>query len=156
MSAASTSGIHTTKDAFDDYKAGLENAALKPTKHSAALPSDVSFYKSIDRDIAINVDECSDKALSLVNRLLELASTVDNKRTKGKGKAKLEDEDDLVDRFESVIVESMDRLLEGVVRFSLAFLYSPMLDVDAGHFPGSISWPYERRSYRCQADSARA
>lgn len=118
MASSSSSSSGLTKDGFNDYNAGLQAAALKATKHSAGLPSDVAFYKSIDKDFANNLDACSDRALSLVNRLLSLASTADSSRSgKGKGKARLEDQDDLVDRFESTIVESMDQLLERAVSF---------------------------------------
>lgn len=118
MASSSSNSSGLTKDAFNDYNAGLQAAALKATKHSAGLPSDVAFYKSINKDFSNNLDACSDKALSLVNRLLFLASTADStKSAKGKGKARLEDQDDLVDRFESIIVESMDQLLERAVSF---------------------------------------
>ncbi|KAI0030263.1 ribonuclease H-like domain-containing protein [Vararia minispora EC-137] len=91
---------------FDEYNGRLQAAALKATKNAASLSEDLSFYRSIDRDIAKQLDACSEKVLALTNSLLSLASSA-------KGKARLEHADDLTDLFESVVVETMDRLLEG-------------------------------------------
>jgi exosome complex exonuclease RRP6 len=95
---------------FDDYNSRLQTTALKATKSAANLPADVAFHRSIDRNFARQLDVCSEKVLSLTNSLITLASTASS--SKGKGKKKLEDYEDFMDLFESVVVESMDRLLE--------------------------------------------
>ncbi|KAI0049395.1 hypothetical protein FA95DRAFT_1556869 [Auriscalpium vulgare] len=98
---------------FNAFNVSLQAAALKSTKHSAGLPTDLAFHRSVDRAVASDLDACSDKVLSLANRLLQLTKTAESsKKASAKAKAKLEDRDDLLDRFESLIVESMDQLLE--------------------------------------------
>jgi len=86
------------------------------TKHAAALPADLAFHRSVDSDLAEDLEACSKKVLSMTNMLLNLASTVSNsKSAKGKGKARVQDEDDFLDRFGPLIVEPMDQLLERAV-----------------------------------------
>ncbi|KAI0060351.1 hypothetical protein BV25DRAFT_1917713 [Artomyces pyxidatus] len=101
------------KHEFDAYNIKLQAAALKPTRLAAGLPSDLSYHRSVDRSVAKELDACSDKVLAITNRLLSLASSAEtSKSSKGKEKAKLEDQDDFLDRFQSLVVESMDQLLE--------------------------------------------
>ena len=105
-----------TKSEFDAYYAQLQASALKATKHAAALPTDLAFHRSVDSDLASDLEACSNKVVSITNMLLNLASTVgSSKSAKGKGKARVRDEDDLIDRFGSLIVEPMDQLFERAV-----------------------------------------
>jgi exosome complex exonuclease RRP6 len=105
-----------TKSEFDGYYAQLQESALKTTKHAAGLPSDLAFHRSVDSDIAKDLEACSSKVVSITNMLLDLASTIgSSKSAKGKGKARLQDEDDFIDRFGSLVVEPMDQLLERAV-----------------------------------------
>ncbi|KAF8259405.1 ribonuclease H-like domain-containing protein [Lactarius quietus] len=62
-----------------DYYAQLQASALKATKSAAALPADLSFHRSVDSDIASDLEACS-------NILLNLASS--SKSAKRKGKAR--------------------------------------------------------------------
>ncbi|ETW81983.1 hypothetical protein HETIRDRAFT_318347 [Heterobasidion irregulare TC 32-1] len=108
-----SSSTTITPETFNGYNERLQAAALKATKNAAGLPSDLAFHRSIDRRIATELDACSGRLSFIANRLLALASKTDDVQSlKGKGKAKLEDQDDYVDRFESIIVEAMDQLLE--------------------------------------------
>ena len=105
-----------TKSEFDGYYAQLQASALKATKHAAALPTDLAFHRSVDSDLASDLEACSNKVVSITNMLLNLASTVgSSKSANGKGKARVRDEDDLIDRFGSLIVEPMDQLFERAV-----------------------------------------
>lgn len=105
-----------TKSEFDAYYAQLQASALKATKHAAALPTDLAFHRSVDSDLASDLEACSNKVVSITNMLLNLTSTVgSSKSAKGKGKARVRDEDDLIDRFGSLIVEPMDQLFERAV-----------------------------------------
>ena len=102
---------------FDGYYAQIQTAALKATKHAAGLPADLAFHRSVDSDLARDLETCSKKAVSLTNALLDIMSTIgSSKSAKGKGKARLQDEDDFLDRFEALIVEPMDLSLERAVR----------------------------------------
>jgi exosome complex exonuclease RRP6 len=112
-----SSQIPLSTSTFDEYYAQLQTAALKATKHAAGLPADLAFHRSVDSDLANDLETCSDKALSMTNTLLDLMSTIGNsKNSKGKGKARLQDEDDFIDRFHALVVEPMDQLLERAVR----------------------------------------
>ena len=111
-----SSSTTITPEAFEGYNERFQAAALKTTKSAAGLPSDLAFHRSIDRGVATELDACSERLSFIANRLLALASKTDDPQSlKGKGKAKLEDQDDYVDRFESIIVEAMDQLLEHAV-----------------------------------------
>ena len=106
-----------TGSEFDSYYAQLQASALKATKSAAALPADLAFHRSVDSDLASDLEACSNKVISITNMLLNLASTVgSSKGAKGKGKARVRDEDDFLDRFGSLIVEPMDQLFERAVR----------------------------------------
>lgn len=73
----------------------------------------------MDPDLSKDLDAFSARVLSVTNTLLNLASTSDSsKGSRGKGKIKLEDEDDVMDSFQSLIVDTMDQLLERAVRYS--------------------------------------
>lgn len=98
---------------FDAFNAKLQASALAATRKSAGIPADVAFHRSMDQDLASNLDAFSERVLAMTNRLLNLASTVDH--TRSKGKAKLESEDDVVDQFHSLVVDSVDQLLERTV-----------------------------------------
>ena len=105
-----------TKSEFDSYYEQLQASALKTTKHAAVLPADLAFHRSVDSDLASDLEACSSKVISITNMLLNLASTVgSSKSAKGKGKARVRDEDDFLDRFGSLIVEPMDQLFERAV-----------------------------------------
>ncbi|KAH9979682.1 ribonuclease H-like domain-containing protein [Russula compacta] len=109
----SSSQTHLTRSEFDGYYAQLQESALKTTKHAAGLPADLAFHRSVDSDLAKDLETCSDKVVSIMNTLLGLASTIGGPRgAQGRGKARLRDEDDFLDRFGALIVEPMDQLLE--------------------------------------------
>ena len=104
---------------FEDYNLKLQASILNPTKHAFALPTDIKFHKSIDRGFAEEIEACSTKVLSITNKLLTLA-TSSTANLGGKGKARLiADQDDVVDDFDSVVVDVMDQLLERVVSETL-------------------------------------
>ena len=71
----------------------------------------------MDPELAQDLDYFSARVLSVANNLLALVSTADStQNTKGKGKLKLESQDDVVDSFQSLVVDTMDQLLERAVR----------------------------------------
>ena len=99
---------------FDSYNAKIQASALAATRKAAGLPTDLAFHRSMDRELSESLDAFSQRVLNMANRLLALASTVDQ-GSKGKGKAKLENQDDVVDNFHSLVVDSVDQLLERTV-----------------------------------------
>lgn len=100
---------------FEDYNLKLQTSILNPTKHAFALPADIQFHKSIDSDLAEEIEACSTKALSITNKLLALVMN-STTNLSGKGRPRLVvDQDDVVDDFDSVLVDTMDQLLERAV-----------------------------------------
>lgn len=101
---------------FDEFNSNLQVHALKATRNALALPPDVAFHRSIDSMFSQDLEEFSSRVLSLTNKLISLVATADTSNSsRGKGKGKLENHDDVVDNFHSLIVDSMDQLLERTV-----------------------------------------
>ncbi|KAF8148190.1 hypothetical protein B0H34DRAFT_737252 [Crassisporium funariophilum] len=99
--------------AFDAYNAQLQGLALTATRKAVGLPADVAFHRSMDHSFAQELDAFSARVLSVTNKLLSLVGSVDTTQGgRGKGKAKLTNQDDVIDNFHSLVVDSMDQLLE--------------------------------------------
>ncbi|KAG5642308.1 hypothetical protein DXG03_003028 [Asterophora parasitica] len=107
--AASSSAL--TSATFDAFNSQLQINALKATRNALALPNDVAFHRSMDSAFARDLDGFSSRVLSLTNKVLALVATADATSLR-KGKGKLENQDDVVDSFQSLVVDSMDQLLE--------------------------------------------
>ncbi|KAL0578562.1 exosome nuclease subunit [Marasmius crinis-equi] len=105
---ASKDGV-VNSGSFDEFNTQLQGSALKTTRNSMLLPADISYHRSMDSEFSREIDLFSSRVLSLTNKLLTLAGTA---HPTGKGKGRLEDEDDIVDNFHSFVVDSMDQLLE--------------------------------------------
>ncbi|KAF9446370.1 hypothetical protein P691DRAFT_794509 [Macrolepiota fuliginosa MF-IS2] len=101
-----------SSSSFDDHDTKLRAAALKATRNAASLPTDISFYRSIDNGLSHDVDAISSRVLNLTNKLIAFSASVDPQAARGKGKARLEDKDDVVDNFHSFVVDVMDQLFE--------------------------------------------
>jgi len=89
----------------------------------------------MDSQFIQGLDTFSDRVLAMTNKL-NLVSTVDQTQTsQGKGKAKLENEEDVVDNFHSLIVDPMDQSLEknsaSILRYCVEFLTRNIV----GHLP---------------------
>ncbi|KAJ7174298.1 hypothetical protein C8R46DRAFT_945281 [Mycena filopes] len=108
---ASSSTISSAS--FPDFNSKVQAAALNATRTAAGLPVDIPFHRSIDPELAEDLDAFSSRVLTLTNNLLSLVATADpSQSSRRKGKAKLQTQDDIVDDFHSLIVDSMDQLLE--------------------------------------------
>jgi exosome complex exonuclease RRP6 len=118
MASSSKQGLNS--ETFDAYNDSLQLAALKAVKTSVgAVPPDVAFHRTVHPDFARDLDECSERVLALTNKLLALAWTSDaSVGARGKGKKRLESQDDVVDNFQSLVVDAMDQLLERAVSLS--------------------------------------
>ena len=110
-----------TPAGFDVCNAKLQATALTTTRKAVSLPSDVAFYRSMDHSFAEDLDAFSDRVLHVTNKLLNLVGTVDQSQGV-RGKGKLASQDDVVDNFHSLVVDSMDQLLEKTVSFSPTFV----------------------------------
>ncbi|KAG7088738.1 hypothetical protein E1B28_012706 [Marasmius oreades] len=98
-----------TSASFDDFNTQLQGLALKATRNSMLLPADISYHRSMDSSFSKDLDLFSSQVLSLANKLVSLAGTAE---LSGKGKGRLEDEDDIVDNFHPLVVDRMDQVLE--------------------------------------------
>lgn len=110
-----------SSSSFDEHNSKLQASALKATRNAAVLPADINFYRSIDTGLARDIDAISSRVLNLTNKILEFSSSTDKKAAKGKGKARLVDQDDVVDNFHSMVVDVMDQLFERTVRTTFEF-----------------------------------
>ena len=113
-----------TAAGFNVFNAELQTAALTTIRKSVSLPSDVAFHRSMDHSFAQDLDTFSERVLLVANKLLNLAATVDQSQGipgRGKGKGKLASQDDVVDNFHTLVVDSMDQLLEKTVSFNDVF-----------------------------------
>ncbi|KAN0124579.1 Ribonuclease H-like domain containing protein [Lactarius tabidus] len=63
----------------------------------------LTFHRSVDSDLASDLEACSNKVISITDKLLNLAST-----------AHVRGEDDFINRFRSLTVEPMDQLFKRV------------------------------------------
>ncbi|KAF8975376.1 hypothetical protein BDQ17DRAFT_1441539 [Cyathus striatus] len=108
-STSSSSGALTSAN-FEQVMAQLQSSVLKATRTSAGLPLDIVFHRSIDSAFANDVDKATSRVLGLTNKLLGLAGTVN--AGAGKGKKRLESEDDVLDRFQSIVVDVVDQMFE--------------------------------------------
>ena len=109
-----------TSAGFNVCNAKLQATALATIRKAVGLPSDVAFHRSMDHSFAQDLDTFSERVLLVTNKLLNLAASVDQSQGilgKGKGKGKLAGQDDVVDNFHSLVVDSMDQLLEKTVSF---------------------------------------
>lgn len=107
------SSVPLASTSFDAYNTRLQASALAVTRKSAGLPPDINFHRSMDPELAQELESFSQRVLNVTNKLLGIVST---QGRRGKGKAKLENQDDVVDNFHALVVESMDQLLERTVR----------------------------------------
>jgi exosome complex exonuclease RRP6 len=96
---------------FDAFNSEIQGAALNVTKRSLALPSDLAFHRTMDPELARDLDEFSSRVLSIANDLLALVSASDNHR-----RPRLKSQDDVVDNFHPIVVDSIDPLFERAVR----------------------------------------
>lgn len=99
---------------FETYNNELQSKALNATRLAASLPSDLAFYRSTDAEFSHALDVCSEKVLRITNQLLSLTSE-NTSSSKSKGKAKLKNQDDVVDSFQTIVIDIVDSLLENAV-----------------------------------------
>jgi exosome complex exonuclease RRP6 len=117
MASLQTGSSMLSSTSFDEFNSNLQGAALKATKHTLSLPADLPFYRSVDSELSKDLDAFSARVLSVTNSLLNLVSTAESSQSgrRGKGKLTLENRDDVVDSFQSLVVDAMDQLLERAV-----------------------------------------
>ncbi|KAJ3805248.1 hypothetical protein F5876DRAFT_91581 [Lentinula aff. lateritia] len=94
---------------LNEIDSQIQASALRATRNSTLLPSDIHFHRTMDAEFSKDLDIFSSRILSVANQVLALMGTAD---ISTKGQSKLETEDDVVDNFHSIVVDTMDRLME--------------------------------------------
>ncbi|KAF7354798.1 Exosome complex exonuclease RRP6 [Mycena sanguinolenta] len=114
MAESQASSSSTLSSAsFSEFNSNVQTAALNATRSAAGLPADIPFHRSMDPELAEDLDAFSSRVLSLTNNILSLVATADpSQSSRRKGKAKLQTQDDVMDDFHSLVVDVMDQLLE--------------------------------------------
>ncbi|KAJ6544046.1 hypothetical protein B0H19DRAFT_1169443 [Mycena capillaripes] len=112
MADSQASSSILSSSSFPDFNSKVQAVALNATRSAAGFPADIPFHRSIDSDLAEDLDAFSSRVLSLTNNILSLVATADPSQSKRKGKAKLQSQDDVVDDFHSLVVDCMDQLFE--------------------------------------------
>lgn len=112
-----------SSSSFDAFYGKIQTSALDSVRKSVGIPTDVSFHRSVDPVLATQLDMLSTRVLSLTNRVLGLSqlsagSTSNSSGRKGKDKEtqRLHGQDDVVDSFQSLVVDVVDGLFERTVR----------------------------------------
>lgn len=107
-----------TPENFNDYYSSLQTLALTSVRNGLALPQDVAFHRSMNPGFAREIDNVEKRVLALTSKLLSLSAgsdTTTEGSRKGKERACLQDQDDLIDTFQSLVVDVVDQLLERTV-----------------------------------------
>lgn len=107
-----TSAVPSPTNQFDEYLPLVTQDLDRVTTHAAGLPgkSDLAFHRTLDRTLAKELDEASDRILRMTRDLLDLVD-----RGKNPKRRKMEDEDDVVEGYKRGVVDSVDALLEDAV-----------------------------------------
>ena len=95
------------------------------------LPQDVAFHRSLDRQFRKDIEKTSARLLKFANRLIAYAETHSPtsaaKVNQRNGKVlELQDEEDIKDKYHSIIVDAMDSLLEHAVCAMYSRLNGPL------------------------------
>lgn len=107
----------SSSTSFDAYQAKLQSAALTATKRAFALPQDIQFHRTLDKSFGTELDVVSARVFALTDKLLRYTSKTT--ASKGKGRAILKTEDDLLDGYHLSVVDTVDHLYETAVRLFL-------------------------------------
>lgn len=105
-------------NAMDTFIETLQSQALECFIAADGLPQDIAFHRSLDREFRKDIEKTSARLLKFANRLIahaETHSSTDGARRNSKER-ELQDEDDIADKYHSIIVDAMDSLLEYAVR----------------------------------------
>lgn len=111
-----------SSSSFDTFYGKIQSSTLDSVRKSVGIPTDVSFHRSVDSELATQLDTLSTRVLSLTNRVFALsqlsAGSVSNssgRKGKEKEAQQLHGQDDVVDSFQSLVVDVVDGLFERTV-----------------------------------------
>jgi hypothetical protein len=104
----------------EDFSAFLQNITTtldRLTTQANSLPfkSDLAFHKTLDRTLGKDVDVAGKDVLGLTEKLLDMVEGSGRKLSKGKGRMKVKEEEDLVEGYKRSMGEVVEGLLEDAV-----------------------------------------
>jgi hypothetical protein len=105
---------------FDQYLPRVTRDLDAITTPAAGLPlkSDLAFHRTLDRELAMNLDEASERVLKLTRELLDVFINQDGMSKGIKSsvlRRRLEDEEDVTEGYRRGVVDVVDGLLEDAV-----------------------------------------
>lgn len=117
--------LPSSSTSYDAYQLRLQKSALLATKQAFQLPlnPDLSFHRTLNKSFASELDSVSSRVFSLAEKVLKFST---GKSIKGKGKAVLKSEDDLLEGYHLSVVDVVDQLFENAVRW-----FSALEDISA-------------------------
>jgi len=132
----------------------LQSQALECFIAADDLPQDIAFHRSLDRQFRKDIEKTSVRLLKFTNRLIAYADThlptSAAKVIRRKSEVpELQDEEDLADKYHSIIVDAMDSLLEHVVCVIYSCLNGPSRrtkDVSLDIYTGKLPAPRNERT----------
>ncbi|KAJ8523231.1 hypothetical protein ONZ45_g260 [Pleurotus djamor] len=112
-----------SQSSYDAFNSKAQQVALDSVRKSAVLPQDLAFHRSVDVNLASQLDAISGRVLGITNRLLALSqassvasssksNTVLGRKGKERAIQRLNGQDDVVDSFQSIMVDVVDQLFE--------------------------------------------
>lgn len=109
-----------SSDDMDTLLETLQSQALECFVAADDLPLDIAFHRSLDRQFRKDIKKTSARLLKFANRLLAYAEThsttsATNGAQRNGKERELQDEEDIADKYHSIIVDAMDSLLERAV-----------------------------------------
>jgi hypothetical protein len=141
----------------------LQSQVLECFVAADDLPQDIAFHRSLDRQFRKDIEKTSARLLKFANRLIAYAGTHSPasaaKVIRRNGEVlELQDEEDIADKYHSIIVDAMDSLLEHAVcaiysclNGSLRRTKDVSLDIYTGRLPAPRK---ERTSKQAVKDAA--
>ena len=145
---------------MDTFIETIQSQALECFIAADGLPQDIAFHRSLDRQFRKDIEKTSARLLKFANRLIAYAEThsptsvADGARRNSKER-ELQDEDDIADKYHSIIVDAMDSLLELAVctmylcpNSSSQRMKDVSLDIYTGKLPAPPSKQVSREAER--------
>lgn len=129
----------------------LQSQALECFIAADDLPQDIAFHRSLDRQFRKDIEKTSARLLKFANRLITYAETHSptSAAKLNQRNGELQDEEDIKDKYHSIIVDAMDSLLEHAVCAIYSCQNSPLRpwkDVSLDIYTGKLPAPRNKQT----------
>ncbi|KAF8334683.1 ribonuclease H-like domain-containing protein [Cantharellus anzutake] len=99
----------SNQSTFDEYQTRVQQVALKATKQAFILPFDIGYQRAANKQFSSDLDIVSARIMSLTDKLLRFSSDT---HIRGKGRARIKEEEDLTQRYDTSVLDVVDHLYE--------------------------------------------